>query len=182
MGGGRVASFPPVVIVGLCYPSIPQAPTVTSATLPQMYYKATRSEGRKIDIKREIERSLITWIYWCICWFISWNFHTDMDFKQYKVMHGYEMVRTVCSNGPLVFIRGSSTKCLPILFQYHPNTISKPSKQYLNTTSILTAFNPTADPIYDLTEDHTFIKCLRHLLNISSSSWCSGLLCMCYCM
>ena len=40
--------LPPVVIVGLCYPRIPQAPTVTAATLPQMYCKgsADQREGK----------------------------------------------------------------------------------------------------------------------------------------
>ena len=43
--GGRPS--PPVVIAGLCYPSIPQAPTVTTATLCRRCIGT--SHGRKID-------------------------------------------------------------------------------------------------------------------------------------
>ena len=50
--GGRASPLsPPVVIVGLCYPSIPQAPTVTTATLPQMYCK-----GHQITSEIEIQK------------------------------------------------------------------------------------------------------------------------------
>ena len=47
VGGVGEDSSPPVVIAGLCYLSIPQAPTVTTATLCRRCIGT--SHGRKID-------------------------------------------------------------------------------------------------------------------------------------
>ena len=86
--GGRVDGAGPlsprVVIVGLCYPSIPQAPTVTTATLPQMYCKETRSEGGKSKYKGKLkEVSLRGFIS-----IFGDSYHEIIIYRQYKVMQG----------------------------------------------------------------------------------------------
>ena len=101
VGGVGVDPSPPVVIAGLCFPSIPQAPTVTTATLCRRCIGT--SHGRKIDS----------------C------FTTTCFFDLFGGIHKGQSERNVYPNFTKYHLNVSQYKSntIPLLIQYYSTTI-----------------------------------------------------------